>query len=75
MAVPATIVYFVSYENIRVRLVDKYREATGRTEYPAYLPLIAGGTARLWAVTVVNPLELIRTKMQSKRLTYIGKIK
>lgn len=53
-------------------MIDKYRSRTGRQEYPVYIPLVAGGLARLWAVTVVNPLELIRTKMQSKRLTYPG---
>lgn len=74
MAIPATIVYFVSYENLRVRMIDQYRASTGRTDYPVYLPLMAGGLARLWAVTVVNPLELIRTKMQSKRLTYHGSV-
>lgn len=34
--------------------------------------LIAGGVARIWAVTLVSPLELIRTKMQSKKLSYQG---
>lgn len=34
--------------------------------------LIAGGVARVWAVTLVSPLELIRTKMQSKKLSYQG---
>lgn len=72
MAIPATIVYFVTYEAIRVRLIDQYRATTGEKGYPVYLPLFAGGLARLWAVTVVNPLELVRTKMQSKRLTYQG---
>jgi solute carrier family 25 protein 39/40 len=34
--------------------------------------LVAGGVARIWAVTIVSPLELIRTKMQSKKLSYQG---
>lgn len=40
-----------------------------------FIPLIAGCTARSFAVTVVNPLELIRTKMQSEKMSYseVGK--
>lgn len=72
MAIPSTIVYFVSYETIRANLVDWYRASTGQTDYPAYLALIAGSIARVWSVTVVNPLELIRTKMQSRKLTFEG---
>lgn len=34
--------------------------------------LLAGAIARTWAVTVVSPLELIRTKMQSQKLSYGG---
>jgi solute carrier family 25 protein 39/40 len=72
MAVPATIIYFVSYEQLRVFLSDEYRDYTGIKEQPVLIPLVSGGLARLWAVTVVNPLELIRTKMQSKKLSYKG---
>lgn len=38
-----------------------------------WIPLTAGATARMTAVTIVSPLELIRTKMQSKNLTYAGR--
>lgn len=72
MAVPATIIYFVSYEQLRVYLFDKWKTQTGVTEQPLFIPLVSGGVARAWAVTVVNPLELIRTKMQSKQLSYRG---
>ncbi len=72
MAVPATIIYFVSYEQLRVFFSDKYTQMTGITDQPVLIPLISGGLGRMWAVTVVNPLELIRTKMQSKRLSYKG---
>lgn len=37
-----------------------------------WIPLISGATARTTAVTIVSPLELIRTKMQSKKLTFSG---
>lgn len=41
---------------------------------PFFIPLLAGMSARVISVTVVSPLELIRTKMQSQRLSYFGKI-
>lgn len=37
---------------------------------PMIIPLVAGCSARIFAVTVVNPLELIRTKMQSEKMSY-----
>lgn len=37
-----------------------------------YVPLLSGTIARAVAVTVVSPLELIRTKMQSQKHSYHG---
>lgn len=39
-------------------------------DMPLIIPLVAGSSARILAVTVVNPLELIRTKMQSEKMSY-----
>ncbi|XP_072364737.1 mitochondrial glutathione transporter SLC25A40 [Scyliorhinus torazame] len=64
MAVPATVIYFTCYDQLRAFL--KYQ-----LEYDGiYIPLIAGASARVGAVTVISPLELIRTKSQSRKLTY-----
>ncbi|XP_056608972.1 probable mitochondrial glutathione transporter SLC25A39 isoform X2 [Triplophysa dalaica] len=64
MAVPATIIYFTCYDQLR----DFLRYGLG---YQGdHIPLIAGGLARLGAVSVISPLELVRTKMQSRRLPY-----
>ena len=41
-------------------------------EQPFWIPMMAGSIARIWAATLVSPLELIRTKMQSQRLSYAG---
>uniref|UniRef100_A0A0A9VX11 Solute carrier family 25 member 40 n=1 Tax=Lygus hesperus TaxID=30085 RepID=A0A0A9VX11_LYGHE len=41
------------------------------SQQPLWSPLIAGCTARLCTATLVSPLELVRTKMQSKRLSYL----
>lgn len=74
LAVPATIVYFVSYEQLRIYLKDKYNRDIKRNvsniEQPFWVPMLAGGTARVWAAVLVSPLELIRTKMQSQKLSY-----
>lgn len=36
-----------------------------------WIPLVSGCSARCFAVTAVNPLELIRTKMQSEKMSYL----
>lgn len=64
MAVPATVIYFTCYDQLR----DFLRYGLGFQG--SHIPLVAGGLARLGAVTVISPLELVRTKMQSCRLSY-----
>ncbi|RVE53542.1 hypothetical protein evm_001683 [Chilo suppressalis] len=70
LALPCTVIYFVSYEQLRYRMKTLYNQISGNMTQPMWIPLIAGATARMTAVTIVSPLELIRTKMQSKNLTY-----
>ncbi|KAM7387409.1 hypothetical protein PAMA_009839 [Pampus argenteus] len=64
MAVPATVIYFTCYDQLR----DFIRYGLGFQGN--HIPLVAGGLARLGAVTVISPLELVRTKMQSSKLSY-----
>lgn len=64
MAVPATIIYFTCYDQLR----DFLRFGLGFQG--SHIPLVAGALARLGAVSVISPLELVRTKMQSRRLSY-----
>ncbi|XP_031628360.1 solute carrier family 25 member 40-like isoform X2 [Contarinia nasturtii] len=76
LALPATICYFVSYEATRLYMKDFYLKLNPeQTEQPFSVPLLAGMAARVFSVSVVSPLELIRTKMQSQRLNYydVGK--
>lgn len=74
LAVPATVVYFVSYEQLRLYFKDKYNKEVktkvNTMEQPFWIPILAGGMARVWAATLVSPLELMRTKMQSQKLSY-----
>ena len=72
LALPTTVIYFVAYEQFRVRLKDIYlRNKRPDEDIPMWIPLLAGGSARVLAVTIVNPLELIRTKMQSEKMSYL----
>ncbi|XP_053707093.1 probable mitochondrial glutathione transporter SLC25A39 [Synchiropus splendidus] len=64
MAVPATVIYFTCYDLLR----DFLKFGLGLQG--SHVPLVAGAVARLGAVTVISPLELVRTKMQSRRLSY-----
>lgn len=75
-ALPSTIIYFVAYEQFRARFIDlhyKYLSPVQTTAYsqdiPMLVPLMAGITARILAVTFVSPIEMIRTKMQSQKMT------
>ncbi|XP_060906599.1 probable mitochondrial glutathione transporter SLC25A40 [Labrus mixtus] len=64
MAIPATVIYFTCYDQLcavlRLRMGDYSQEA----------PLVAGATARVGSATVISPLELIRTKLQSQKQSY-----
>uniref|UniRef100_A0A2S2PFX2 Solute carrier family 25 member 40 n=1 Tax=Schizaphis graminum TaxID=13262 RepID=A0A2S2PFX2_SCHGA len=73
LAVPATIVYFVSYEQIRCYLHDLTKPfyANNDQNQPLWISGISGCVARFGAATSVSPLELIRTKMQSTKLSYL----
>ncbi|XP_064643524.1 probable mitochondrial glutathione transporter SLC25A40 isoform X2 [Lineus longissimus] len=65
MAVPATVIYFTSYDQIKYTM--GFRE--GQRE-KLWIPAIAGSVARVFAASVISPIELIRTKMQSTQLSY-----
>ncbi|XP_011177471.2 probable mitochondrial glutathione transporter SLC25A40 [Zeugodacus cucurbitae] len=76
-ALPSTIVYFVAYEQFKQHMLEfhyKYlAEVKGSPrgrEIPFHIPMLSGVSARVCAVTFVSPLELIRTKMQSQKMSY-----
>lgn len=75
LSIPATICYFVTYEQLRLKLKAKYninKLPNESARQPFWIPLVSGASARVLSVTLVNPLELIRTKMQSQKLSYLG---
>lgn len=66
MALPATVIYFTMYDNLR----DLIYRTLGIHSYNQWVVMSAGASARVIAATVISPLELIRTKMQSQQLSY-----
>ncbi|XP_017343883.1 probable mitochondrial glutathione transporter SLC25A39 isoform X2 [Ictalurus punctatus] len=64
MAVPTTVIYFTCYDQLKDVM------CYGLGYHSNYVSIIAGGLARLGAVTVITPLELVRTKVQSRRVSY-----
>ncbi|XP_005111116.1 solute carrier family 25 member 40 [Aplysia californica] len=65
MAIPATVVYFTCYEQLRTLM--GYREDVLSDQWK---PPAAGAVARVWAATLISPIEMLRTKVQSEHLTY-----
>ncbi|XP_026083316.1 solute carrier family 25 member 40-like [Carassius auratus] len=64
MAVPATVIYFTCYDQLCAVLKHRMGERSD------YAPLLAGAIARVGSATVISPLELVRTKMQSEKQSY-----
>ena len=62
MAVPATVLYFTTYDNIRLRIAQRVGP-----ERDWLAPVLAGSTARTISTTVISPLELVRTIMMAER--------
>lgn len=58
MSIPSTVIYMSSYERSKAVLVDSMFVS------PLIAPALAGATARLISVSVVSPMELIRTIQQ-----------
>ncbi|TPX48200.1 hypothetical protein SeLEV6574_g02163 [Synchytrium endobioticum] len=61
MSVPSTVIYYVGYEKVRDKMAPLFR----RKGVDGYTPLFAGAIARTCAATIISPLELVRTRMQS----------
>ena len=72
LTVPATIIYFVSYDQLKTSLGTLSGKKSIYQEHPPppWMSIVAGGTARMSSVAAVSPLELVRTKMQSEKLGY-----
>jgi solute carrier family 25 protein 39/40 len=63
MAVPANVIYFAGYDWLRTAQPSPLK----KTVPDAYLPLVAGASARILAAVAVGPIEMFRTRMQAAR--------
>ncbi|RMX42325.1 hypothetical protein pdam_00014664 [Pocillopora damicornis] len=61
MAVPNTMIYFTLYDQLKV--VYGFKEG----EENFWSPMCAGVTARTASITCISPIEMIRTKLQSRK--------
>lgn len=61
MAVPNTMIYFTLYDQLKVM----YGFVEGEDNF--WSPMCAGTTARTVSITCISPIEMIRTKMQSRK--------
>lgn len=66
MAIPSTVIYFTVYDRLRAGLWSW----CGHSQQPLWVPVFCGAVGRCISATVISPLEMVRTKMQSKRLSY-----
>ncbi|XP_033099643.1 solute carrier family 25 member 40-like [Anneissia japonica] len=65
MAVPQTVMYYTAYDQLKGMM--GFQDADNQS---LLIPMVAGGIARVGVVSLISPLELIRTKMQSRVLGY-----
>jgi solute carrier family 25 protein 39/40 len=70
MSVPATVVYFVGYESLKDRLSSEQKFSIPS----ALVPTVSGGVARIFAATVVSPVELIKTGMQHRGQNIVSQV-
>lgn len=68
MALPSTMVYFTLYDSTRSKLSRLYGHNS--RDPPLWISVFSGALARASSATVISPLELIRTKIQSQKLSY-----
>jgi len=61
MMVPQTVVYFTAYDQLKVKL------GLTQGQHNVYAPVVAGMSARVFAVAAISPIEMVRTKLQSRK--------
>lgn len=68
MSVPATTVYFVSYETIKdsIQKNPMFQKNVSIRNRDLLAPFLAGSMARSLAVALISPLELMKTRMQHR---------
>lgn len=67
LALPTTVLYLTTYENLKKVFATNISNPEQKM---VYISLLSGALGRTLAVSVVSPLELIRTKMQSQKMKF-----
>mmetsp|Transcript_26618 Transcript_26618/g.41753 ORF Transcript_26618/g.41753 Transcript_26618/m.41753 type:complete len:409 (-) Transcript_26618:48-1274(-) len=65
MSIPNTVIYLSSYDEISMRLHALHSSNSDGDGSRAYIPLVAGSSARMISSFATAPLELIRTRQAS----------
>eukprot|EP00485_Elphidium_margaritaceum_P000087 CAMPEP_0202693330 /NCGR_PEP_ID=MMETSP1385-20130828/7478_1 /ASSEMBLY_ACC=CAM_ASM_000861 /TAXON_ID=933848 /ORGANISM="Elphidium margaritaceum" /LENGTH=427 /DNA_ID=CAMNT_0049348995 /DNA_START=67 /DNA_END=1350 /DNA_ORIENTATION=+ len=72
MAAPATVLYYSTYDVLRNHLLrfteDETRHNRTRQVLSTFMPLVSGMTGRVFAQSVISPLELMRTQMMARTI-------
>ena len=74
MSIPATVVYFVGYDALRARIGHSRILFRSAETAQKWSPLYAGVVARITAATLISPIELVRTRVQSRRDLSLGRV-
>lgn len=72
MSVPSAVIYFTAYEELRYFIKDIFYKSEAHP--PVWVSMVSGATARACTGTIVNPLELIKTKLQSANISHSGNV-
>uniref|UniRef100_A0A1B0FAG2 Mitochondrial carrier protein CGI-69 n=1 Tax=Glossina morsitans morsitans TaxID=37546 RepID=A0A1B0FAG2_GLOMM len=72
LALPTTIVYFLTYEELKKELLKLTHHINDRYMIDAsfFVPLASSMPARFLAATASTPFEMVRIKMQSEQMSY-----
>lgn len=68
MSVPATVIYFTMYDQLKV--VYGFKQG----ENNILSPMFSGMSARAFAVGCISPIEMIRVKLQSRKYYNYGEL-
>lgn len=71
MGIPGNVIYFAGYDWLRTDGNSPLKQLIPGT----YLPFVAGAAARVAAATVINPIEMFRTRLQATPGTGAGHFK
>lgn len=72
MSIPATVIYFVGYDQMKIYFIENVNDY-----FKPFAPVLVGALSRTIAAATISPLELYRTRLQSKpgmthKLVYKG---